>query len=205
MEVAHGLADASGYDQTGALRTRVPFFGKLPTAKTDLSTNRPLEDAHMINARYLSACLVCFLLIFALRASTVSTVFADEKADFDALGQLNESYVTAFNRQDAAAVANAFAEGGDMLILTGDLLEGREAIAKGHSSFFANNRQAKIAGKQLHRRFLTPDVAVARGEWKVSNGPAQFPSKGLWTAVQVKTNGSWRYASLTLTIPVQAK
>jgi uncharacterized protein (TIGR02246 family) len=130
---------------------------------------------------------------------------ADEKADGDALSQLNEAYVTAFNRQDATAVANAFTEDGDMLILTGDILRGREAMKAGHASFFKNNPKAKIAGKQHQRRFLTPDVVVAQGEWTVMGGPAEFPGKGLWTAVQVKKAGTWKYASLTLVVPVTAK
>ncbi len=123
----------------------------------------------------------------------------DSGPDFAAIGQLNEAYATAFNQQDAKAIASLFTADGDYSILTGDLLMGRPQIAAGHAAFFKNNPGAKIDGKQLTRRHLRDDVVVATGRWKVENGPSDYPSSGAWSTVVVKDDGKWKYGVMRIT------
>jgi uncharacterized protein (TIGR02246 family) len=73
---------------------------------------------------------------------------ADETQEAEALGRLNEAYVQAFNAQNPHKVAEAFTAEADYVILTGDILDGRDAISQGHQSFFNNNPRAKLMGKQ---------------------------------------------------------
>ena len=134
------------------------------------------------------------------------SVVADEQSTSDLVkvGELNEAYVVAFNAQDAAKIASLFSADGDFTILTGDGLSGREQIAGGHVSFFKNNPQAKISGKQVTARFIRPDVLLATGQWKVENGPREFSSTGLWATVVVKNDGKWQYEAMRLMVPSSA-
>jgi uncharacterized protein (TIGR02246 family) len=130
-------------------------------------------------------------------------VFGDEQtaSDLVKIGELNESYVVAFNAQDAAKIASLFTANGDFTILTGDALSGREQVAGGHVSFFKNNPKAKISGQQLTARFIRPDVLLATGKWKVENGPREFSPTGLWATVVVKKDGKWQYEAMRLMVP----
>jgi uncharacterized protein (TIGR02246 family) len=147
----------------------------------------------------LSATLIVAAGGFTAGAAESELTGGDRKA----LGDLNQAYADAFNEHDPQKVAGLFVEDGDYLIITGDLLRGRRQIAAGHASFFKNNPRGKIEGKQLTHRRVAPSVVLAIGEWKVTNGPTEFPSQGLWSAVQVKRDGRWRYSSVRLIIPVK--
>ena len=154
---------------------------------------------------FVMRCLT--LLIGGVLVLLSGSVFADEQSTSDLVkvGELNEAYVVAFNAQDAAKIASLFTADGDFTVLTGHLLSGREQVAGGHVSFFKNNPQAKISGKQLTQRFIRPGVLLATGKWKVENGPQEFSSTGLWSTVVVKKDGNWQYEAMRLMVPETPK
>ena len=128
---------------------------------------------------------------------------ADEARDVVQIGDLNEAYVQAFNRHDAAALGKLFVADGDYQILTGDLLQGTSAIVAGHASFFGNHAKVQLEGKSLKRKFLTRDIVLSHGRWKAAGGPPDVPSEGVWTAIQVRVDGLWRYETLRITVPLK--
>ncbi len=155
--------------------------------------------------RYLPNTLI-FASLFSLSLSPASVSLAQDHADSaTAIGNLNEAYVVAFNQQDSAKLAQCLAENGDFTLLTGETVQGRENVAHAHKAFFEYNPEAKIEGKQLSLREVADGVFVASGKWKVTNGPSQYPSSGLWFTVVVHRDGKWQYEAMRLMAPAKAK
>ena len=128
--------------------------------------------------------------------------FGDDKTKtaFAEIGELNEAYVTAFNGQDAKKVAACFSPNADYTLLTGDTVRGRDMLAKAHASFFKNNPQAKVKGKQEAIRLVRPSVALAEGTWEVTGGPSEYPSSGTWYTVVAKKGKRWHYEAMRLMV-----
>jgi uncharacterized protein (TIGR02246 family) len=143
------------------------------------------------------------LLVAAALGLAGGGLLADEKpeADLVKIGDLNEAYVTAFNEKDAQDLAPLFTDDADFTLLTGDTLSGREQVLGGHLSFFNNNPDAKVSGKQQTHRFVRPNVVLATGTWKVENGPKEYASSGVWSTVVVKQRGQWKYTAMRLMVP----
>ena len=143
--------------------------------------------------------------IFAMFAAVWAgpVVPADEARHIEQLGELNESYVQAFNSHDAVAIGKLFVADGDYMLVTGDLLTGTEAVVAGHASFFNNNPRVKLEGKVLKRKFLTPDLVLSHGQWKATGGPPGVPNEGTWTAIQVHADGQWRYETIRVSVPLK--
>jgi uncharacterized protein (TIGR02246 family) len=135
----------------------------------------------------------------------LGTVIGEDKVPKAAVavGELNEAYVTAFNQQNAKGIAECFREASDFTLLTGLQVQGRAALQAAHESFFQNNPGAKIEGKQETYRMIRPGIVLATGTWKVTGGPAEYPSSGLWFTVVGKQAGAWRYEAMRLMIPVE--
>ena len=149
----------------------------------------------------MSRCLaVAALLIMPL--GFVSGQDKTTKA-VEAIGELNEAYVTAFNEQDAKKIAACFSESSDFTLLTGLLVHGRDKVQAAHASFFQNNPDAKAEGKQESFRMIRPGVVLASGIWKVKGGPSEYPSSGLWFSVVARHEGKWQYEAMRLMIPVK--
>lgn len=104
----------------------------------------------------------------------------------------------AWDANDAAALADSFAENGSILV-DDEQINGREAIL----AFFTDAFGARLAGTKLHTepidvKVLEPGVAVVitdggvlyDGETAV---PAERTVRGTWVAAQV--DGEWRVVS----------
>jgi hypothetical protein len=61
-----------------------------------------------------------------------------------------------------------------------------------------------VEGQQLTYRQVRPTLVLASGRWKVTNGPSEYPSSGLWFTVVAKRGAKWRYEAMRLMIPVVA-
>jgi uncharacterized protein (TIGR02246 family) len=103
-----------------------------------------------------------------------------------------EVWVTAYNEHNASALSRQYAEDGNMMVTTGERVQGRAAIEKTFAEFFSKNPQVKVKLSAVSRKFLTPNIVVEDGTWEESgnSNPAQ-PSKGFYTAVLVKQDGKW--------------
>ncbi len=146
-----------------------------------------------------SLAIVCLISCFQ------GFVGAQDKAATAEIGELNEAYVTAFNARSAEKVAACFGKSGDYTLLTGDTINGRKMIQAAHQSFFKNNPNAKVNGKQVSYRQVRPGIVLATGVWEVTDGPSTYPSSGIWFTVVVKQKGKWHYQAIRLMVPAGAK
>ena len=103
----------------------------------------------------------------------------------------------AWNRHDAKAFANLFAEDGDVVNVVGWWWKGRPEIEKklteAHAFIF---RESTLTDNEVHVRFLTPQIAVLHVRWSLvghrnPDGTPGQPRKGVETHVLQKQTSKW--------------
>jgi uncharacterized protein (TIGR02246 family) len=128
------------------------------------------------------------------------SVFAGEEAvspDETAIRKSAASYVEAYNRRDAKAVADHWSPDAVYTIrTTGERLTGREAIEKEFTAQFKEKDVAKLAATVESVQFISPNVAVERGKATMTVGK-EPPEETLYTAVHVKRDGKWLLDRIT--------
>ncbi len=108
-----------------------------------------------------------------------------------------QRFVDAFNKGDAKLVAALWTEDGSYVDETGERTNGREAIQKKYTAFFAENRAAKIevAIDAVHQ--VSPDTVIEDGHSKVTfNAQTASAATGRYMVVHVKRDGKWLMASV---------
>ena len=113
---------------------------------------------------------------------------ADEEA---AIRKMVESYVAAFNKHDASAMAEHWSP--DAVYLnrtTGEEVVGRAAIADQFVAQLKDQPNIKLEVKVDSIDFISPTVAMERGKARIINPNAE-PEEIDYTAVDVKRDGKW--------------
>ncbi|HEY2356165.1 MAG TPA: SgcJ/EcaC family oxidoreductase [Phenylobacterium sp.] len=134
----------------------------------------------------------------AVAAFAASTAAAPDPA----AEVLQQGYVQAWNRADAASIAAFFAPDGDFTNPTGFHAQGRADIAAFYAQAFAMGYAGSQGGfETLRTRLVAPGVLVVDGQWSIRGartpeGSARTPEQGLATAVLVREGRSWRIAAL---------
>jgi uncharacterized protein (TIGR02246 family) len=105
------------------------------------------------------------------------------------------SYVEAYNRGDAHAVAEFWSDTGEWVSPDGERAVGREAIEKSMREFFAGAKDAKIEVINPRIRFVTPEVAIEEGAVRVTS-PGKATSESTYIAVDVKQDGAWKLSTV---------
>jgi uncharacterized protein (TIGR02246 family) len=114
-----------------------------------------------------------------------------DKSDEDAIRASVETYVAAFDRRDAKALAALWSpEAVYTNPVTGQQAVGRAEIEKQFAAIFAEAKGVKLEAKTNSVQFVSPNVAVERGTAKVIR-PNQAPEESEYTAVYVKRDGQW--------------
>jgi uncharacterized protein (TIGR02246 family) len=135
---------------------------------------------------------LCSILFgFVLLAAGAAGALADEMDEANAIRQRIESYVAAYNQQDAGAVADLWSE--DAVYVsheTGERIQGRAAIAAMFQSLFQSGDASQLSVTVEAIRLITPDVAIEDGTAEIvsAEGEAQ---NSTYTAVHVKKDGVW--------------
>jgi uncharacterized protein (TIGR02246 family) len=115
----------------------------------------------------------------------------DQAADEAAIRKAVETYVTAFNQSDAAALATLWSP---TAVYTnprnGELVVGREAIQSQFAAIFAEAKGAKLEAKTDSIQFISPSVGVEHGTATVVT-PDQPPEETEYTAVYIKRDDQW--------------
>jgi uncharacterized protein (TIGR02246 family) len=119
-----------------------------------------------------------------------------QKADRDAIFNNAKTFVDAFERGDAKAVAGLWADDGDYVDLVGRQLQGRTAIENEFQDFFAENHGTKVRIDVVSLRFITPDAAVEDGIASLTFADGSPPNQARYTNVHVKKNGQWLLQSV---------
>lgn len=123
--------------------------------------------------------------------SAGATRAGDQASLEAAIGKAVESYVVAFNRGDAKALAALW---GPEAVYTnpvsGEQVVGREAIQQQFAAIFSEAKGVKLEAMTDAVQFVSPNVAVEHGTAKVIR-PDQEPEESEYTAVYVKRDGQW--------------
>lgn len=112
-------------------------------------------------------------------------------ADEAAIRKAVASYVAAYNRGDAGALAALWSPGAVYTNPTsGEQAVGREAIKKEFAGVFAGAKGARLEAKTDSIQLISPSVAVEYGTATVTL-PDQEPEQTEYTAVYVKNGKEW--------------
>ncbi len=146
----------------------------------------------MIN---LKLCLVATLLppVLLMGDQTANGVPASD--DEAGVRKAIASYVEAFNKGDAAAVAAHWAETGEWIDPEGAPIQGRDAILVEMKAYFAGDSKPQIELLDLSVQFLAPSVAVEQGTALVTR-PGETASESSYLAIHVRENGKWQLSSV---------
>lgn len=137
--------------------------------------------------RRLLASLAAVGCVATLQAQEPDRRAAAEKAIRSAV----DAYVTAFNQGDAKALAALWSpEAVYTDRQTGEELVGRSAIEQQFAEVFAGAKGAKLTATTQSIDFVSPSVAIERGEAKVERPGGEVESSG-YSAVYVLRDGSW--------------
>jgi uncharacterized protein (TIGR02246 family) len=141
--------------------------------------------------RPLLTCLLATTLV-ASGANFSTAQDADRPSDDEAAVQAAvKSYVEAYNRGDATAVADHWSDDGEWLTPDGERVAGRDAIEKAMAEFFAENKGVTIEVADPRIRLVDDNVAIEEGRVIVSY-PDQPPTEATYLAVHGKQDGQWR-------------
>lgn len=136
----------------------------------------------------------------AVKAAVVQPVYATaaarQSADEIAIRQTDASFVKAYQKGDATAVAAHFTPDAEYVDELGNLFRGREAIEESLTEFFTEHSGCKLEMTVETIRFLSPDVAVEDGRTLAIHKEISTPITSRYTTVHVKSDGKWLAASV---------
>jgi uncharacterized protein (TIGR02246 family) len=135
------------------------------------------------------------LLLLVVVATGLPRVYGEppngSSASEDAIRKMVTSYVEAFNKHDAQAVAGHWSP--DAVYLnrtTGQEVVGPAAITEQFSALFKERPDIKLEVKVESIQFVSPNVAVERGSAKFL-APNTEPEDVEYTAIDVRRDGKW--------------
>jgi uncharacterized protein (TIGR02246 family) len=106
------------------------------------------------------------------------------------------SYVEAFNRGDAAAVASHWSDDGEYVSPSGESFKGRKNIEAALKTFFSENKDLQLQASPSSIRFPRPNRAIETGTATVTRA-GQTPEETQYVASYVKKGGAWKLTSVT--------
>ena len=135
---------------------------------------------------------VAWLILLGLQVA-----WADDKPAKDeaAIRAAVQSYVAAYNRGDAKALADHWSEGGQWISPSGQRFRGRAAIEKEMWAMFAESKGLKVEVVDPKIRFLSADVAIEEGTARVLRA-GEAPEQSTYIAIHVKKDGQWKLDSV---------
>lgn len=126
----------------------------------------------------------------------LSAVNAEEKQDKEAIQKTIESYMEAFNKGDAKALAAHWAENGDYINAMGQQIKGRETIQKEYEAFFARAQQPSLEITINSIYFAKDDLVIEDGIREVTTAPNRPATRIRYTLIHVKKDGKWLVQSV---------
>ncbi len=134
-----------------------------------------------------------FLMILGVAgtSSLYGQQAGDQSASETAIRAMASSYVEAFNKHDAQALADHWSP--DAVYLnrtTGEEVVGRAAIAEQFKTLLKEQPELKLEVSVDSIQFISPNVAVEQGKTRFL-APSAEPEEIEYTAVDVKRDGKW--------------
>jgi uncharacterized protein (TIGR02246 family) len=137
---------------------------------------------------------VCFLLLGA--GSARPDAPKKETPEEAALHERGKAMIAAFERGDAAALAEFWTADGDYMDELGHLYKGRQAIKESFDKLFSSEKGAKLKIYPIAFNLVRPDLAIVDGIMEAfppGGGPS---TSARYTSVNTKQDGKWFIASL---------
>jgi uncharacterized protein (TIGR02246 family) len=135
--------------------------------------------------------ILCIAVVFNFVWFLTSNCRADQAEDEASIRKSDEAYVTAYNNQDAKALAALWSpEAVYVDPETGEVSVGREEIEKEFADTFTALKGAKLEVNVDSIRFLSPNVAVENGTARIIS-PNEEPDESTYSALFVKRDGQW--------------
>ena len=142
--------------------------------------------------------LIAVIIILACRLAVAGEA-KRHAADKAAIRRAVQSYVAAFGRGDAKAVARHWSAKGVYVSPSGQRFQGRQAIEKEFETYFSESTGQRIELGSPAIRFLTPNVAVEEGAARVSRA-GEPPTETSYIAIHIKQDGAWKLDSVRETV-----
>jgi len=117
-------------------------------------------------------------------------------ADEEAIRQAAATYVKAYSKGDAKAIAALFTADAEYVDEEGRVFQGRETIEKSLADSFAETPGCNLDVKIESIRFIGPGIAVEDGSATVTPPGSAAPIRSRYTAVHLKSDGKWLIASV---------
>ncbi|MGV3606045.1 MAG: YybH family protein [Planctomycetaceae bacterium] len=142
------------------------------------------------------------LSLFVLLSMLTCPLWAEEAAEpsspeAEAIRKVVSSYVEAFNKRDAEALAKLWSpEAVYLNRTTGEEVVGREAISKQFAEFFKGASELKLSVTTESIQLISPNVAMERGTSQLV-APKSEPEVTDYTAIYVKRDGHWLLDRIT--------
>lgn len=140
----------------------------------------------------------CIAFLVLILAGIAAASGAEPKRPADdraAIMKTVESYVAAYNRGDAKALAAHWSDEGQWLSPDGRRIRGRRAIEAAMAKMFQEEKGRKIEIVNAGVRLVSADAAVEEGTARVSS-PGEPATESTYLAVHVKQGGQWKLDSV---------
>jgi uncharacterized protein (TIGR02246 family) len=138
-----------------------------------------------------TVCLAFVSVVSALIWFSPSDCRADQAEDDAMIRKNAATYVDAYNKRDAKAVAALWSP--DAVYLdpsTGEAAVGREEIEAAFADVLSNLKEGKLEVEVKAVEFVSPNVAIENGTARVIQ-PDTEPVETNYTAINVKRDGKW--------------
>ena len=157
----------------------------------------------MIGLRMKATMAASTLFLLCLSASWAQQPSNTNDGDSAGIKQSLNDWANAFNRHDAHASVQAFAEDADMVSIAGLRYHGRKAIEDHYSKTFSTTlTNAHRTDTVESIRFLSPEIAAVDDGYELTGSTSKVPGdnsvvptrKGYYQLIYVKQNGQWLIA-----------
>ena len=112
------------------------------------------------------------------------------------------AYAAAFNQRDAGALAALFVDDATIVTEWGDVVEGRDAFARGLAAAFARvPRSLTLENAPTHARVVADGVMVTHGTSDRSDTTTWTADHLKFTRVLVRRDDAWRLAASHVSEP----
>ncbi len=140
---------------------------------------------------------ILYCCAIALASAAPTWLYADQAEDEAAIRESVATYVDAFNKGDAKAIAAQWSPSAVYTNpMTGDEVTGRSAIEQQMVDIFKNAGSTKIEVDVNSIEFLSPSVAIEEGTARVLR-PGEEPDVTIYSCVHVKSDGKWLVDRMT--------
>jgi len=110
--------------------------------------------------------------------------------------EFEDAYAAAFNRRDALALAALFIEDATIVTEWGDVVEGRDAFARGLASAFERVPSSlTLRNSPTHARLVADGVVVSHGRSHRREAAIGIEDHLTFTRVLVRRGDGWRLAA----------